>query len=205
MSGRSWIPPGEIAGRNGFTTILFAELRQNLDDLLLAVHDFAQEAIAVDVAVLVPAGFHQDVGLLLRRDGDAMRGRRKGLAVELADLFGDVLDEIDGGVALDAVVVANIIKALPEALRELLDGRDRRIDGEADMTADAVGGLAGELNHLLAEQRRLADQRRPDALLSGFAQEASALFFICIDEDRVGIGGLDLDHVGGEIRLTRLG
>src|ERR1700716_1185521 len=154
--GRSWIPPGGTALRRLF---LFAELGQNLDDLLLAVHDFAQEAVAVDVAVLVPAGLHQNVGLLLGRDGDAVGGRRKGLAVELADLFGDVLDEIDGGVALDAVVVANIVEAFSEALRELFHSRDRRIDGETDMTAYTVGGLAGELDDLLAQQRRLADQR----------------------------------------------
>src|SRR5215470_8624686 len=163
MDGWSCLPPGGRAGRNSVTTILFAELGQNLDDLLLAVHDFAQEAVAVDVAVLVPAGFHQDVWLLLRRDGDAMSGRGKSLAVELADLFGDVLDEIDRGVALDAVVVANVVEASLEAIREFLDGRDRRIDGEADMPADAVGGLAGELDHLLAKERGLADQRRPDA------------------------------------------
>src|SRR5215470_14965969 len=97
MDGWSCLPPGGRAGRNSVTTILFAELGQNLDDLLLAVHDFAQEAVAVDVAVLVPGGFHQDIGLLPGRDGDAVGGRGEGLAVELADLLGDVLDEIDGG------------------------------------------------------------------------------------------------------------
>src|SRR3954454_6709781 len=166
MGELSSAPPGQIAGRNSVTTILFAELRQNLDDLLLTVHDFTEKAVAVDVAVLVPGRLHQDVGLLVGRDGDAVGGRRKGLAVKLADLFGNVLDEIDGGVAFDAVVVANVVEAFPEALRELLDGGDRRIDGKADMTANAVRGLAGELDHLLAQQRRLADQRSPDALLS---------------------------------------
>ena len=33
------------------------------------------------------------------------------------------------------------------------------------MAARAVGGIAGELDHLLADQRGLADQRRGDALL----------------------------------------
>src|SRR5437667_2354306 len=141
MGGWSWIPPGYCGSGTALRLSLFAELGQNLDDLLLAVDHLAQEAVAVDVAILVPAGFHQDVGLLLGRDGDAVGGRRKGLAVELADLFSDVLDEIDGGIALDAVVVANVVETFPEALRELFHSRDRRIDGEADMTAYTVGGL----------------------------------------------------------------
>src|SRR5215470_12757058 len=207
MGGLSWAPPGAIApgGTASRRRCLFAELGQNLDNLLLAVHHFAEKAVAIDVAVLVPAGFHQDVGLLSGRDGDAVGGRRKGFAVELADLLGDVLDEVDSGVALDAVVVADVVEALLEAICELLDGRDRRIDGEADMTAYAIGGLAGELDHLLAQQRRLANQWRLDALLSGFAQEAGTFLLVGIDEDRVGIGGLDLDHVGGEVGLPRLG
>ena len=72
------------------------------------------------------------------------------------------------------------------------------------MAAHAFGG-AGEIDHLLAEQRGLADQRRGDALFLRFAQEARALFLVEIDEDRVGIGALDLDDVGGEIDLARFG
>ena len=73
------------------------------------------------------------------------------------------------------------------------------------MALHAVGGIAGEIDHLLAEQRRLADHRLGDALLLGLAQEARALLLVEIDEDRVGIGGLQLDDVGGEIGLAGFG
>src|SRR4051794_39707343 len=126
---RSWMNDA-IAARAGCPRVragppncggrpLLAQLGQDLDDLLLPVHDLAEEAFAVDVAVLVPGGFHQDAGLLRGRDGDAVGGRGEALAVELAHLFRDVLDEIDGGVALDAIVVADVVEALLEALGEL--------------------------------------------------------------------------------------
>ena len=63
-------------------------------------------------------------------------------------------------------MVGHVVELLLELLAELLDRRDRRIDGEADMAAHAVGRIAGEIDHLLAEQRRLADQRLVEALLA---------------------------------------
>ena len=46
--------------------------RTALDDLL-AVDDLGQEALAVDVAVLVEGHLHQDAGLLVGRDGHAVQ------------------------------------------------------------------------------------------------------------------------------------
>jgi hypothetical protein len=47
-------PPGRNAGgKASGRRSLLAELGQNLDDLLLAIHDFAQEALPVDIAVMV--------------------------------------------------------------------------------------------------------------------------------------------------------
>src|SRR5262249_44770304 len=54
------------------------------------------------------------------------------------------------------------------------------------------------------EQRGLADQWFVDALLPGFTQETRALFFVEIDEDRIGICALKLNNVGREIGLTGL-
>ena len=70
------------------------------------------------------------------------------------------------------------------------------------MAANPVGRLAGEVDDLLVEQRRLADQRNGQALLAGLAQEAGALLLVSVDEDRVGVGALHLDHVGGEVSLA---
>src|SRR2546428_701588 len=47
-----------------------AQLGQGLDDLLLALDDFGQEADAVDVAVVIPGGLHQDAGLLMETTWD---------------------------------------------------------------------------------------------------------------------------------------
>ena len=43
------------------------------------------------------------------------------------------------------------------------------------------------------------------ALLARLAQHARALFLVGVDEDRVGVRRLELDDVGGEIHLPRLG
>src|SRR4029077_16202009 len=99
-----------------------AELRKGFDDFLLAVDNLTQKADPVYVAVLVPGCFHQNAGLVLGRDGDAVRGLRKSLAVELANFLGDVLDEIDCRVALDTIVVTSIVEPLFELLGELLHG-----------------------------------------------------------------------------------
>src|SRR5579883_217183 len=142
-----------------------AELRQDLHDLLLAVHDLAEKALAVDVAVLVPGRIHQHVRLLLRRNGEAVGRLGKELAVELAHLLGHVLDEVDGRIALDPIVVAEIVEARLEFLGELLYRRDRRVDGEADVAPYAVRGIPRELDHFLAEQGGLTDQGLVEALL----------------------------------------
>src|SRR6478672_9629752 len=55
-----------------------------------------------------------------------------------------------------------------------------------------VGGIAGELDDLLADQRCLADQRHRDGLALQLLQHPRTLFFVEIDEDSIGRGGLDL-------------
>ncbi len=70
------------------------------------------------------------------------------------------------------------------------------------MAAHAVRGVAGELDHLLPEQRRLADQRHVEALLPRLAQKARAFLFVRIDEHGVGVRAFDLDDVGGEVDLA---
>src|SRR5205807_4647746 len=81
---------------------LLAQLGQRLDDLLLAVDDFGQEADAVEVAVRIPGGLHQDARFLLGRDGETVQRLRQQLAIELAELLGRMLDRVYAGVALDA-------------------------------------------------------------------------------------------------------
>src|SRR5215510_4202662 len=73
------------------------------------------------------------------------------------------------------------------------------------MAMYAVSRAASKIDDLLPEQSGLADQRLVETLLPRFAQEAGALLFVEIDEDRIGIGALELDDVGREVRLTRLG
>ena len=73
------------------------------------------------------------------------------------------------------------------------------------MAPHAIGRLACQLDSLLAKQRRIADERTLEALLACFAHDARALLFVAIDKDRVGIRGLELDHIGGEIDLAGFG
>src|SRR5437868_5989099 len=90
------------------------QLRQLAGDLLLAVDHLGDEADAVDVAFVVPGGLDQDAGLVLGRDRHAMQRRGQCLAVELAELLGRVLDRIDAGIALDAVVIGHVFEARVE-------------------------------------------------------------------------------------------
>src|SRR5712671_5206033 len=156
-----WIPSiGAASGRavtlGDQSRSLFAELGQYLDDPLTAVHDLAEEALAVNVAVLVECRLHQHAGFVLRRNRQAVQGLREQLAVELAHFLGDMLDKVNGGVALDAVVIADIVEALLEAFGELLHGRDGGIDREADVAAYAVGCALSQIDDLLAKQGGLA-------------------------------------------------
>src|SRR5687767_5871590 len=128
---------------------LLAQLGQYLDDLLPALHHLDQEADAVDVALLIPGRLHQDARLLLRLDGEALHQLAERLAVELAQLLGGVLDGVDRGVALDAVMVRYVLVALLELVGERLHRRDRRIGGESHVTLYALGRLAGEVDDLL--------------------------------------------------------
>src|SRR3954468_4647334 len=98
---------------------LLTELRHDLDDLLLAVHNLDQEADAVDVALRVPGGLDEDARLLLRRDGQAVQQLAECLAIKPAHLLGRVLDRVYRGVALDAVVVGQVPEALLELVAEL--------------------------------------------------------------------------------------
>ncbi len=73
------------------------------------------------------------------------------------------------------------------------------------MALHAVGGIAGEIDNLLPEQGGLANKRSLDPLLLRFLEEARAFFFVGVNEDRVGIGRLDLNNIGGEVGLAGFG
>ena len=106
---------------------------------------------------------------------DPMHGIGKRLRIELADLLGDRLDDIHSRVALQGVVVGLVVVFLLELGGEGPDARIRRVRGEADMRDGAVRGVAGELDHLLAGEHRLADDRLVVALLAQLAQRARRL------------------------------
>src|ERR1043166_9921607 len=86
------------------------ELRQLAGDLLLAVDHLGDIADAVDVTFVVPGGLDQDAGLVLGRDRHAVQRGGERLRVELAELPGRLLDRVDAGVALDAVVVRPVFE-----------------------------------------------------------------------------------------------
>src|SRR3954468_15273082 len=173
------------SARTASSAWLLAELGQDLDHLLLAVHDLDQEADAVDVAPGVPGGLHQDARLLRWRDGHAMQALRQRLAIELAQLLGGVLHRVYRRVALDAVVVGQVLEALLELVAEFLQRLDRRVGGEANVALHAVGSFTCELDHFLADDVGLADDWLLDALLARLAQHARAFFLVGIDEDGI--------------------
>ena len=93
------------------------------------------------------------------RDRQAVHPLRRAPCGRTCRVFSvDVLHRVDRGVALDAVVVGHVLEALLELLPEFLHRLDRRVGSEADMTLHAVGGVARQVDHLLAEQGGLADQ-----------------------------------------------
>ena len=69
----------------------------------------------------------------------------------------------------------------------------------------AVGRIAGEVDDLLPGQRGLADDRLAPALLAQLAQRARRLFFVGVDEDRIGVALLGLEHRRREVDLAGVG
>src|SRR5947207_3593448 len=65
LAFRRWVAGPALLCRSG---------RQRRDDFLLSVHDLGNEALAIEVAVLVEADVHQDAGMLLGREADAVHG-----------------------------------------------------------------------------------------------------------------------------------
>src|SRR6266513_4219773 len=112
--------PARASCRTSDSALLPAgQLGQGLDDSLLALDDFGQEADPVDVAVVIPGGLHQDAGLLLWLDGEAVQRLGEQLAIEPADLLCRVLDRVHAGVALDAVMVRHVAERSEEHTSEL--------------------------------------------------------------------------------------
>ncbi len=102
-------------------------------------------------------------------------------------------------------MVRLVLEALLEALAEVLHFLHRRIHRQADVADHAIRRLGRELDRLLAEQRGVADERALEALLARLAHDARAFLLVAVDEHGVGVRGLELDHVGGEVDLPRLG
>src|SRR5437868_4018469 len=73
---------------------LLPELRQNLRNLLLTGHDLSEKADAVDLAGVVPGCVDEDARLVLGSDGQAVHRLRQRLAIELAELLGDISHSI---------------------------------------------------------------------------------------------------------------
>src|SRR6516225_4436929 len=166
IEGQSRTREGLVAALSRASPLLGRrQRRQRRDDLLLAVLDPDQKTLAVDIAVLVERDVHQYAWILRCRNLRAVQRFGQGLRVELADLLGHRLHDVDADVALHPVVVALVLKFLLELLIERLDARFGRIDRQADMAEHAVGRLAGELDRLLADGSRLADDRLGVALL----------------------------------------
>ena len=69
----------------------------------------------------------------------------------------------------------------------------------------AVRRLAGELDHLLAGERRFADDRLRVALLAELAKRARRLFLVRVDEQRVAVRLLRLEDRGREVDLAGIG
>ena len=134
-----------------------------------------------------------------------MHGLGHGLAVELAHLFNSGLECVDAGVALDAVVVADVLVLAVEVGLELQHLGVGRVHRQAHVGHGAVGGVTGQFDHLLAGQRGLADDGLVPALLAQFAQGAGRLFFVGVDKHRVGAAVLGAQHSGRPVHLAGFG
>ena len=98
-------------------------------------------------------------------------------------------------------MIGLVLVFLLELLVERLDAGLRRVGGEADVRDRAVGRVARELDHLLTRQRGLADDRLVVALLLQLAQRTRRLLLVGVDEERVRVRLLGLEHGAGEVEL----
>jgi hypothetical protein len=102
----------------------------------------------------------------------------------LADLLGHGLDDVDGRVTLEPVVVGLVLPSFWNfSSNALTSGSGASPTGH--VRDRAVGGVAGELDHLLPGEGRFADYRLVVALLSELAQHAPRLVLVEVDEQRI--------------------
>src|SRR4051794_38288309 len=94
--------------------VLGADRRQGRDDRLLSALHLDQVRFAVDIAFVVVGDVEEEPRMLLRGELDPFHGLGEELRVDLAVLLADHLEELDGEIALDAVMV----RLVPEFLLE---------------------------------------------------------------------------------------
>src|SRR5689334_6701999 len=99
------------------------------NDLLLAASHLDDKTFAVEIAVSIERDVEKNTGIVLRRNLRAVQPRGKRFRVELADLLGHRLDDVNGRITLDAVVVGAIAVLLLELVVERLDRGLRRVGG----------------------------------------------------------------------------
>src|ERR1700730_15863329 len=103
--------------------MLFCTDRRNgRYDLLLPTKDLDDEALAIEVALLIEADIEQYTRVVLGRDFGAVQRRGQRLGIELADLLRHRLDDVNGTVAFHAVMVGPLLVFLQILFIECLYG-----------------------------------------------------------------------------------
>src|SRR5881628_1626735 len=100
--------------------------------------------------------------------------------------------------ASDNPLAAGIVSQL-KSIKQAGFHPEINVIAQFDPQAEGAPTHIFEVN--LKDVRGLADERLVDPLLARLAQEARALLLVGVDEDRVGVGALQLHHVGGEVHL----
>ena len=125
--------------------------------------------------------------------------------VELADPLGDLLDDVDGGVALDAVVVGRIGRRVERGVGLLPVGEHLGRGVESGVGAGAVGGAGlGQRDRRRRAEHVAAVERLVERLGLDLVEEGRGLDLGHEDEDRVGLAPGELGHLGRQVGLVGL-
>src|ERR1700719_3007850 len=183
--------------------MLFCTDRRNgRYDLLLPTNDLDDEALAIEVALLIEADIEQYTRIVLGRDFRAVQRRGQRLGIEFADLLCHRLDDVDGTIAFHPVMIGPLLVFFQILLVERLYGSLRRIRCQSHVAQYFIGRVTGQFDNFLSDDRGFADDGLVESLLLQFSKQPGAFLFRKVGKQRISIALLYFQSWPGEIYLA---
>src|ERR1700681_39968 len=186
----------------GQLCLLCTDRRHGRYDLLLATNDFDNEALAIEVALLIEGDIQQNPWIVLGRDFRSMQRCSQRLGIEFADLLRHGLNDADGTIAFHRVMIGPLLVFFQILLVERLYRSLRRIRCQSDVAQYSIGRITGQFDNFLSDDRGFAADGLVESLLLQFSKHPGALLFRKVGKQRISIALLYLQSWPGEVYLA---